>query len=46
MTSHQSREKLTTSGSSVNSVTPIAPYVVIRSLKKKKHVAGDPNIEI
>jgi hypothetical protein len=46
MTSHQSWEKLTSSGSFANSVTPIAPNAVIRRLKKKKHVAGDPDLEI
>jgi hypothetical protein len=46
MTSHQSREKLTSSGSFMNSVTPIVLNAVIRRLKKKKHVAGDPDLEI
>jgi hypothetical protein len=34
------------SGSFANSVTPIAPNAVIRRLKKKKHVVGDPDLEI
>jgi hypothetical protein len=46
MTSHQSREKLTSSGIFANSVTPITPNAVIRRLKKKKHVTGDPDLEI
>jgi hypothetical protein len=46
MTSRQSREKLTSSGSFTNSVTPITPNAIIRRLKKKKHVAGDPDLEI
>jgi hypothetical protein len=29
-----------------NSVTPTVPNTVIRRLKKKKHVAGDPDLEI
>jgi hypothetical protein len=46
MTSRQSREKLTSSGNFANSVTPITQNAVIRRLKKKKHVAGDPVLEI
>jgi hypothetical protein len=46
MTSRQSREKLTSSGSFVNSVTPITSNAVIRRMKKKKHVTGDPDLEI
>jgi hypothetical protein len=46
MTSPRSREKLTTSGSFANSITPTTPNAVIRRLKKKKHVAGDPDLEI
>jgi hypothetical protein len=46
MTSPQSREKLMSSGSFANSVTPTAPNAVIRRLKKKKHIAGDPDLEI
>jgi hypothetical protein len=46
MTSPQSWEKLTSSGSFTNSVTPTTPNAVIRRLKKKKHVAGDPNLKI
>jgi hypothetical protein len=34
------------SGSFVNSVTPTAPNTIIRRLKKKKHVTGDPDLEI
>jgi hypothetical protein len=30
----------------VNSVTPTAPNTVIRRLKKKKHIIGDPDLEI
>jgi hypothetical protein len=46
MTIRQSWEKLTSSGSFANSVTPIAPNAVIRRMKKKKHVTGDPDLEI
>jgi hypothetical protein len=46
MTSRQSREKPTSSGSFTNNVTTIAPNAIIRTLKKKKHVAGDPDLEI
>jgi hypothetical protein len=46
MTSPQSWEKLTSSGSFTNSVTPITLNAVIRRLKKKKHVVGDPDLEI
>jgi hypothetical protein len=46
MTSPQSWEKLTSNGSFTNSVTPTAPNAVIRRLKKKKHIAGDPDLEI
>jgi hypothetical protein len=46
MTSPQSREKLTSSGSFANSVTPTALNAIIRRMKKKKHVAGDPDLEI
>jgi hypothetical protein len=45
-TSPQSWEKLTSNGNFTNSVTPIAPNAVSMRLKKKKHVAGDPNLEI
>jgi hypothetical protein len=45
MTSPQLWEKLTSSGSFANSVTPTASNAVIRRLKKK-HVAGDPDLEI
>jgi hypothetical protein len=30
----------------MNSVTPIVPSAVSMRLKKKKHVAGDPDLEI
>jgi hypothetical protein len=46
MTSRQSREKLTSSGNFTNNITPIALNAVIKRLKKKKHVAGDPDLEI
>jgi hypothetical protein len=46
MMSPQSWEKLTSNGSFTNSVTPTAPNAVIRRLKKKKHVAEDPDHEI
>jgi hypothetical protein len=46
MMSRQSREKLMSSDSFANSVTPITPNAVIKRLKKKKHVAGDPDLEI
>jgi hypothetical protein len=46
MTSPQSWEKLTSNGGFANSVTSTAPNTVIRRLKKKKHVAGDPDLEI
>jgi hypothetical protein len=45
MMSLHSREKLPSSGSFANSVTPIASNAVIRRLKKK-HVTGDPDLEI
>jgi hypothetical protein len=46
MTSPQSWEKLTSNGSFTNSVTPTTLNVIIRRLKKKKHVVGDPDLEI
>jgi hypothetical protein len=46
MMSPQSWEKLMSNGSFKNSVTPIAPNAVIRRLKKKKNITGDPNLEI
>jgi hypothetical protein len=46
MTSSQSWEKLTSNGNFVNSVTLTVPNAVIRRLKKKKHVIGDPDLEI
>jgi hypothetical protein len=46
MTSPRSWEKLTSNGSFANSVMPTTLNVVIRRLKKKKHVAGDPDLEI
>jgi hypothetical protein len=46
MMSPQSQEKLMSSGSFVNNITPTAPNAVIRRLKKKKHIAGDPDLEI
>jgi hypothetical protein len=46
MTGPQSWEKLTSHGSFANSVTPTMPNAIIRRLKKKKHIAGDPDLEI
>jgi hypothetical protein len=46
MTSPQSWEKLTSNGNFANSVTPTAPNAVAWRQKKKKHVAGGPNLEI
>jgi hypothetical protein len=46
MTSPQSWEKLMSNGNFVNSITPITPNAVGMRLKKKKHVAGDPDLEI
>jgi hypothetical protein len=46
MMSPQSWEKLTSNGNFVNSVTPTAPNAVARGLQKKKHVAGDLDLEI
>jgi hypothetical protein len=46
MMSPQSWEKLTSNGSIANSVTPTEPNAVIRRQKKKKNVAGDPDLEI
>jgi hypothetical protein len=46
MTSPQSWEKLMSNGNFVNSVTPTAPNAISMRLKKKKHVTGDPNLEI
>jgi hypothetical protein len=45
MMSLQSREKLTSNGNFVNSVTPTVPNAVSMRLKKK-HVAGDLDLEI
>jgi hypothetical protein len=46
MTSPQSREKLTSNDNFANSVTPTAPNAVSMRPKKKKHVVGDPDLEI
>jgi hypothetical protein len=46
MMSPQSREKLTSNDNFVNSVTPTAPNAISMRLKKKKHIAGDPDLEI
>jgi hypothetical protein len=46
MMSPQSWEKLTSNGSFTNSITPTTPNAVIRRQKKKKHVIGDPDLEI
>jgi hypothetical protein len=45
MMSPQSWEKLTSNGNFMNRVTSTAPNAVIRRLKKKNHVAGDPDLE-
>jgi hypothetical protein len=46
MTSPQSREKLTSNDNFMNSVTLTTPNAVGMRLKKKKHVTGDPDLEI
>jgi hypothetical protein len=46
MTSPQSWEKLTSNGNFANSVMPTAPNAVSMRLKKKKHIAGDPDLGI
>jgi hypothetical protein len=46
MTSPQSWEKLTSNVNFANSVTPIASNAVSMRTKKKKHVAGDLDLEI
>jgi arylsulfatase A-like enzyme len=46
MTSPQSRKKLTSNGNFTNSVMPTALNAVGMRPKKKKHVAGDPDLEI
>jgi hypothetical protein len=46
MTSPQLWEKLMSNGNFANSVTPTAPNAVSVRLKKKKHVAGDPDLKI
>jgi hypothetical protein len=46
MKSPQSWEKLTSNGNFTNSITPTAPNVVSMRPKKKKHVTGDPDLEI
>jgi hypothetical protein len=46
MMSPQSWEKLMSNGNFVNSITPTAPNAIIRRLKKKKHVAEDPDLKI
>jgi hypothetical protein len=46
MTSPQSWEKLTSNSNFTNSVTLTTPNAVSMRPKKKKHVAGDPNLRI
>jgi hypothetical protein len=46
MTSPQSQEKLMSNDNFTNSVTPTTLNAVSMRLKKKKHVAGDPDLEI
>jgi hypothetical protein len=46
MTSPQSWEKLTSNDNFVNSATPPVLNVAHLRLQKKKHVAGDPDLEI
>jgi hypothetical protein len=46
MMSLQSWEKLMSNGNLTNSVTPTAPNAISMRLKKKKHVAGDPDLKI
>jgi hypothetical protein len=46
MMSPQSREKLTSNGNFANSVMPTMPNAVGTRPKKKKNVAGDPDLEI
>jgi hypothetical protein len=46
MMSPQSWEKLMSNGSFTNFVMPTVPNAIIRRLKKKKHIVGDPNLEI
>jgi hypothetical protein len=44
MTSLQSREKLTSNGNFANNIMPTALNAV--SMRLKKHVTGDPDLEI
>jgi hypothetical protein len=46
MTSPQSWEKLTSNDNFMNSVTLTVPNAVSLRPKKKRHVAGDPDLEI
>jgi hypothetical protein len=46
MTSLQSWEKLMSNGNFTNSITSTAPNTISMRLKKKKHVVGDPVLEI
>jgi hypothetical protein len=46
MMSPQSWEKLTSNGNFANSVMPTALNAVSIRPKKKKHIAGDPDLEI
>jgi hypothetical protein len=47
MTSPQSWEKLMSNGNFANNITPTTLNAVsMRLKKKKKHVAGDPDLEI
>jgi hypothetical protein len=46
MMSQQSWEKLTSNGNFTNSITQTTPNAVSMRPKKKKHVAGDLDLEI
>jgi hypothetical protein len=46
MMSLQSWEKLTGNGNFTNSVTLTVSNAISMRLKKKKHIAGDPDLEI
>jgi hypothetical protein len=46
MTSPQLWEKMTSNGNFANSVTLTAPNAISMRQMKKKHVVGDPDLEI
>jgi hypothetical protein len=46
MTSQQSWEKLMSNDNFMNNVMPTVPNAIIRRLKNKKSVEGDPNLKI